>query len=219
VPYLYVRGNHDSTVTAAAVARQRNAVVLENSTSTVNGLTIAGIGDPEFTPDKSEAPPAQDADEPVESPLAGAGEELATTIRGSTKPVDIALVHDPAMAAPLSGTCPVVLAGHRHQREVSMLPAAPGQPPTRLMVEGSTGGAGLRGLEGEEPTPLALSVLYFDENRALKAYDDIRLGGTGQSEVTLERNVIGAEPEPTAGPSASTGTTPSTNPDGAPPSR
>jgi hypothetical protein len=78
-------------------------------------------------------------------------------------------------------------------------------------VEGSTGGAGLRGLEGEEPTPLAMSVLYFDENRTLKAYDDIKVGGTGQSEVTLERKVVGVEPEPNPLTSASVapGVTPS----------
>ena len=39
-------------VTAAAVARQPNAIVLDNTITTVAGLTIAGIGDPRFTPDK-----------------------------------------------------------------------------------------------------------------------------------------------------------------------
>jgi hypothetical protein len=137
--------------------------------------------------------------------------------------VHVALVHDPAMAPPLSGTVPLVLAGHRHQREVTMLPAPgastpPGPadaPPTatRLMVEGSTGGAGLRGLEDEEPTPLALSVLYFDEQQQLKAYDDIELGGTGQSQVTLERKVVGhdeeSEPTPLIGGSPGPSVTPS----------
>ncbi|MCO8272041.1 metallophosphoesterase [Actinoplanes sp. TRM 88003] len=219
VPYIWVRGNHDSASIQTAVARQRNAVVLDNQITTVNGLTIAGIGDPEFTPDKSETPPAENADDPAQSPLLRAGGQLADTIRGSDKPVDIALVHDPAMAPPLSGVVPLVLAGHKHQREVSLLPepapapsASPAPLPsadgdqariaTRLMVEGSTGGAGLRGLEKEEPTPLSLSVLYFDENRQLKAYDDIQLGGTGQSNVEMQRNVVGAE-EPSPSPSAS----------------
>lgn len=52
-PYVFIRGNHDSGRTAAAVARQPNAIVLNNSTTTVAGLTIAGIGDPRFTPDKN----------------------------------------------------------------------------------------------------------------------------------------------------------------------
>ncbi|WP_127497478.1 metallophosphoesterase family protein [Actinoplanes solisilvae] len=218
VPYIWVRGNHDSAAIQAAVARQRNAIVLDNQITTVDGLTIGGIGDPEFTPDKSETP---DADPATESPLLRAGTQLADTIRGSAKPVDIALVHDPAMAPPLSGVVPLVLAGHLHKREVSLLapppapepsasaPSAPPangaqQPPaTRLMVEGSTGGAGLRGLEKDDPTPLSLSVLYFDENRQLKAYDDIQLGGTGQSNVEMQRNVVGAKAEETPSPSGS----------------
>ncbi len=230
VPYIWVRGNHDSTAIQEAVARQSNAIVLDNAITEVEGISIAGIGDPQFTPDKSdtEEPAGADGDAGVPSELERSGQQLADTIRASAKPVDIALVHDPAMAQPLSGVVPLVLSGHLHRRQVSVLPApapAPGpsaspapaasagtaQPPTvtRLMIEGSTGGAGLRGLEKEEPTPLSLSVLYFDENRQLKAYDDIQLGGTGQSNVEMQRNVVGADDEPAPAPttSASSGPT------------
>lgn len=58
------------------------------------------------------------------------------------------------------------------------------------MVQGSTGGAGLRGLEGEKPTPLTMSVLYFDKDKLLQAYDDITVGGTGQAQVNLERHIV-----------------------------
>ena len=224
VPYIYVRGNHDSMAIQAAVARQPNAVVLDNKIITVDGLTIAGIGDPEFTPDKSEDPLPANADEIPASPLLTSGEVLAGTIRGSSTKVDLAMVHDPAMAPPLSGVVPLVLAGHLHHREVTTLPAplvpTPASesptpsptatqplPATSLMVEGSTGGAGLRGLEKEEPTPLSLSVLYFDEKHELKAYDDIQLGGTGESNVTMQRKVVGIEPVPSTDPSAVNGVT------------
>jgi predicted MPP superfamily phosphohydrolase len=225
VPYIYVRGNHDSSAIQSAVAKQKNAVVLDNTVTTVDGLTIAGIGDPEFTPDKSTTEPPED---PATSPLLQSGQQLADTVRANHKRVDFAMVHDPAMAPPLSGVVPLVLAGHLHQRQVSILPApspapspsgsdppsstptpssSPATPaaPTRLMVEGSTGGAGLRGLEKDKPTPLELSVLYFDENHNLKAYDDIQLGGTGQSNVEMQRNVIGADDDvlPSPTPSAS----------------
>jgi predicted MPP superfamily phosphohydrolase len=209
VPYVYIRGNHDSRFTEQAVARQPNAVVLDNTTATVAGLAIAGIGDPRFTPDK-DSTADQDAAGPATAPAeAGAnpavpltlrnGQQLATTVRGAAEPVDIALVHDPVAAGPLAGTCPLVLAGHTHQRTVRMLDQAPGDRPTRLMVQGSTGAAGLRGLEGEEPLPLALSVLYFDEQQTLKAYDDIRVGGTGQAQVTLERKVVDDAATPPGG--------------------
>ncbi len=236
VPYIYVRGNHDSIAIQEAVARQPNARVLDNTTTTVDNLTIAGIGDPEFTPDKSENPPVN-ADDPGFSPLLASGETLATTIRGAKTKVNVALVHDPAMAPPLSGVTPLVLAGHKHKREVSEL-AAPSPAPsssvapspsaqvseapleTRLMVQGSTGGAGLRGLEKEDPTPLTMSVLYFDETQELKAYDDIQLGGTGEQNVTMQRKLVGVdEPEPTTNPSVFNAVTPGITPSSAPPGR
>jgi predicted MPP superfamily phosphohydrolase len=201
VPYVFIRGNHDSAATGAAVGRQSNAIVLDNSITNVAGLTVAGISDPRFTPDKETSPPGSGASKQTVEQVIGAGERLASTIRASKSPVDIALVHDPASAGALSGTCPLVLAGHTHKREVNTLPQVPGQMTTRLLVEGSTGGAGLRGLEHDEPLSLAMSVLYFDkETRALQAYDDIKVGGTGQSQVTLERKVVDDEhPAPAEG--------------------
>lgn len=202
VPYIYIRGNHDSAATADAVARQPNARVLDNTITEVDGLVIAGISDPRFTPDKSADGAAS---------LEGTGESLAATIRTAGRRIDVAMVHDPQAAPPLAGVCPVVLAGHKHKRDVSRLDEEDGKIPpegrTLLMVQGSTGGAGLRGLEDEEPTPLAMSVLYFDDkDKKLQAYDDITLGGTGQSEVTLQRNIVRPDkqaPEPSPSSSSS----------------
>jgi hypothetical protein len=75
---------------------------------------------------------------------------------------------------------------------------------TLLMVEGSTGGAGLRGLESSKPLPLALSILYFDQDRHLSAYDDIQVGGTGLTEVSLQRHL--AQPDSKAAPTPSPAT-------------
>jgi predicted MPP superfamily phosphohydrolase len=191
VTYVFVRGNHDSSRTQTAVAHQHNAIVLDNSEAVVDGLRIAGIGDPRFTPDKSTV----QQDPTLLAGLSYVGRQLAATI-ATGPPVDIALVHDPASAGPLAGVVPLVLAGHLHERQVSALPViGPARSPrTELMVEGSTGGAGLRGLEGPAPLPLQLSVLYFGSDHVLKAYDGITVGGTGLAEVTLERHVIPPAP-------------------------
>jgi hypothetical protein len=66
-----------------------------------------------------------------------------------------------------------------------------------MMVEGSTGGAGLRGLQGETPTPLEMSVLYFDAAHTLQAYDEITVGGTGESNVLLDRHLV-KQPAPSS---------------------
>jgi predicted phosphodiesterase len=197
VPYVFIRGNHDSAATAAAVQRNRNAIVLDNTVRTVEGLTIAGVGDPRFTPDKETSPAGSGASDATKEQVIASGELLAGTIRDHDGPVDIALVHDPASADPLATTTPLVLAGHLHKRETNTLPRPAGvpadAPDTTIMVEGSTGGAGLRGLENQEPLPLEMSVLYFSNtDHKLQAYDDITVGGTGLSEVSLERHLYQA---------------------------
>ncbi|HEY8452074.1 MAG: metallophosphoesterase [Micromonosporaceae bacterium] len=205
VPYVYVRGNHDSAVaTQAAVAEQPNAVVLDNEVVTIKGLTIAGIGDPRFTPDQRTAPFT--GGEPGAQLVVEAGARLAETVTRQLEPVHIAAVHDPRAAAPLDGLVDYVLAGHTHDRTVGPVTPPPedGSPPAErsslLMVQGSTGGAGLRGLQGEHPEPLAMSVLYFDPTGRLVAYDDIAVGGHGLSEVTLQRHVL---PRPNDAPADS----------------
>lgn len=208
VPYVYVRGNHDSPgITQAAVEEQPNAIVLDDSVATVEGLTIAGIGDPRFTPDQRTGPHSDEELAAERQRVVDSGADLAATIQEYGEPVDLALVHDPVAAEPLEGVVPLVLAGHTHDRRVGPIvppeqeqeagedvPLEPGQ--TRMMVQGSTGGAGLRGLQGEHPEPLALSVLYFNEFQQLVAYDDIDVGGHGLSEASVQRHLIDPPPEP-----------------------
>jgi predicted phosphodiesterase len=211
VPYVWIRGNHDSeSVTQVAVAEQPNAVVLDDDVATVAGLTIAGIGDPRFTPDQQTGPHTDEELAAERQRVFDAGAALATTIAESGEPVDLAAVHDPVTAEPLEGLVPLVLAGHTHERLVGPI-EPPDQEPvaeegvpleagqTRLMVQGSTGGAGLRGLQGEHPEPLALSVLYFNGSQQLVAYDDIEVGGHGLSEASVQRRLIDPPPEPPLG--------------------
>jgi predicted phosphodiesterase len=208
VPYVYVRGNHDSeTVTQPAVEAEPNAIVLDDEVETVEGLTIAGIGDPRFTPDQQTGPHTDEELAAMQQRVVDAGSELAATIEQYGEPVNLAAVHDPRAAVPLEGLVPVVLSGHTHDRRVGpILPPEedqeggeeialePGQ--TRMMVQGSTGGAGLRGLQGEHPEPLVMSVLYFNEFQQLVAYDDIEVGGHGLSEASVQRHLIDPPPEP-----------------------
>jgi predicted phosphodiesterase len=211
VPYLYIRGNHYSVNTAEAVASQPNATVLDNSVVTVEGLTFAGIGDPRFTPDKATTATGPDRDL-----VRYTGASLAGRIRVSNAHVDVAMVHDPISADLLAFASPIILAGHTHKREVRRLDGPQGSPTRNrslLMTEGSTGGAGLRGLERANPLSLAMSVLYFDDTKTLQAYDDITVGGTGLSQVSLERHLVAPdEPASKGTPSPSTGASGSPSP-------
>ncbi|MGE5287390.1 MAG: metallophosphoesterase family protein [Micromonosporaceae bacterium] len=179
MPYVFVKGNHDSISTQRAVARQPGAVVLDGKVVTVDGLRIIGAGDPRFTPDLSvQAGSDQSA--------VAMGRTLAAAARRTIPPADIAVVHDPAAAPPLAGTVKLVLAGHLHRRLTQQLPGG-----TLLFVQGSTGGAGLRALQSTPPTPLECAVLYFDRGtHQLQAWDDITLAGLGGAEVQIQRHLV-----------------------------
>jgi predicted MPP superfamily phosphohydrolase len=177
-PYVFVKGNHDSVLTAAAVAEAPNAVVLDGTPVDVAGLRFLGAPDPRFTPDQTTR---GTADEDIRA----ATEDLAGEARRLNRPADVVVFHDPTHAEQFDGTVPLVLAGHAHDRQTVVLDEG-----TRIMVQGSTGGAGLRALEGEEPTPVTLSVLYLDpETRQLVAWDDITLGGLGLTSAEIQRHL------------------------------
>lgn len=177
VPYVWVRGNHDSMQTQRAMARLRNVVVLDGRPRRVAGLTFLGGGDPTFTPDKTTPP----SPERVEQ----AAVELAQQARAHGD-VDVLVLHDPTPAAELDGAAPISLHGHLHYRRVTR-----GAEGTWTMVQGSTGGSGLRALEPEEPAPILLSVLYVDRvTGTLRGYDDIRLGGLGSTSAQIQRHVV-----------------------------
>lgn len=186
VPYVFVRGNHDSGNTQAAVAAEPNAVVLDGSVRQVAGLRLIGMGDPRFTPDLTSTVDNES--------VVRMGERLAREIRGHGQAPDIAVVHDASAAPPLDGEVPLVLAGHAHRRSTEMLDDG-----TRVFIQGSTGGAGLRALETEEPTPIMCSVLYFDSaTYRLQAWDDLTLGGLGEQTATITRHL--AEPAEAGAP-------------------
>jgi Calcineurin-like phosphoesterase len=137
------------------------------------------------------------------------GSRLADVIRGwnashPDQPVAVAAVHEPYATPPLLGTVPLVLAGHFHQRSVRLDASG-----TRIMVEGSTGGAGITSdtmhrVAGGEPVPLDATLLYIARkgSRAgqVVAYDEITVGGFGLASVTIDRTVIRPGSEPLLAP-------------------
>ena len=180
VPYLWVRGNHDSkSVTQAFMAAQPNVVVLDDAAVVeVAGLRWAGTGDPLFTPTKR----VETESEKNAATLRRAGARVARAIDRSDEPVHVALVHEPLMADPLFGEVPLVLDGHVHERRSRFADG------TLELTQGSSGGAGLRTLVGEAPLPLQMSILHFDrDSGALVAVDDVTVGGVGERSVTVER--------------------------------
>ncbi|MEU5304998.1 metallophosphoesterase [Streptomyces noursei] len=181
-PYVWVRGNHDSRTTQRYLAGRRHVTVLDDGRVTqVAGVRIAGVGDPQFTPDRSVVAAGDAAERTAGGRLADA----LRTQRLAGTPVDIALAHNPTAAAEADGLVPLALAGHLHQPVISTLPQG-----TRLMVEGSTGGGGLRAVQDKQPAPVQASVLYLDRTtRRLQAWDEITLGGLGLTRAEVSRHL------------------------------
>jgi predicted MPP superfamily phosphohydrolase len=205
-PYVWVRGNHDSTTTQDYLKKMKNVRVLDDGRAvTVAGLRFAGIGDPQYTPDRT----AERGDRAEE--LAGA--RLASALRDQRNagtPVDVAIAHEPSAARETDGDVPLVLSGHLHHEGMEVMKYG-----TRLRIEGSTGGSGLRAVEGKYPDPIEASVLYFDrDSRRLQAWDEIKLGGLGRTTAEVARHLVdenqpGATPSPTS-PTPSSSDSPTT---------
>ncbi|MEV7130852.1 metallophosphoesterase [Streptomyces sp. NPDC093260] len=204
-PYVWVRGNHDSAATQRYLERMKNVHVLDDGRAvTVAGLRFAGIGDPQFTPDRS-SPVGGDASEQL------AGARLASALRdqrAAGTPVDVAIAHEPMAARETDGTVPLVLCGHLHHEGTEILKFG-----TRLRMEGSTGGGGLRALEGDHPAPIEASLLYFDrDSRRLQAWDEIRLGGLGLTTAEVSRHLPKENLPGATAPATAPGSPPSSAP-------
>jgi predicted MPP superfamily phosphohydrolase len=192
VPYVFVRGNHDSAQIADRVAASRNTVVLDGEMGEVAGLRIFGASHPLFTPAASrELDPANIADT-----LRDAGEALTSRIVVLGSPPDLVAIHDDRMADPWAGLVPLVVSGHFHEGEARTFDG------TLFLRVGSTGGGGLEGLAGSE---LTAEILHFEgQPPGLVAYDVVGLDpDTGN--LTVRRNLtsgliqpVGPSPAPTS---------------------
>lgn len=209
VPYVFVGGNHDGRSAIEAVAEKKNAHVLNNEVIEVEGLRIAGIGDPRFTPDDDASAEGKKAGSIA---VEQAGYQLGATITEydaahPDAPVDIALFHDPTVPGGLEGRVPLVLSGHMHAGNVQLDRDGSG---TDWLTVGSTGGALTSGgtnavLEGGEPVDLSARLLYLDRStHRLLAYDDIAMGGLGLVSVSIQRHTMPTEQAPLTVPSSST---------------
>ncbi len=149
-PYLFVKGNHDSPDVVRAVAANRNARVLDWSSTEVAGIRFFGVGDPTFSPGEGHR---TDVFEKLKDERSVAvGKAIDTQI----PPVDVLLVHDPHLATYALGHVSTVMDGHFHDFRNEVVNG------TRHLTTGTVGAAGPDGLRADAPVPYGAEVLYFD---------------------------------------------------------
>jgi predicted MPP superfamily phosphohydrolase len=205
LPYVFVRGNHDSTAIEDAMRRIPGVIVLDGTARQVGDLFVYGRGHPVFTPDRLAALD----DEEIAEALAAEGMQVSADVSAGEPPAILA-VHDDRMAEAAAGLVPLVLSGHFHA------PSARVVNGTLFLRVGSTGGAGANVFTQEGGVPLSAEILYFDRagTNGLVAYDLIQQSPESGS-LVVERHLVAEEfgpLEPSPSPSPTTPPTPTTEP-------
>ncbi|UDY37335.1 metallophosphoesterase family protein [Dermatobacter hominis] len=167
VPYLWVRGNHDTQATQAANAAE-GAVVLDGTETTVDDLVFFGVGDPTFSPklDKAVVKEGQ-----TKFKQRWSAEVMEPLYAAQPQVPDVVMTHDPAMTDAIEPKPPLRLAGHTHKLQVSA-GTNPDGSPWVLVVNGSTGGAGLRVLDKEQENPMSAVIITVDRESKQALYLD-----------------------------------------------
>ncbi|MCG0276069.1 MAG: metallophosphoesterase family protein [Thermosediminibacteraceae bacterium] len=149
VEYLFIAGNHDSPGIIDSLHKMPGVTVLDGEITEVKGIKVAGWADPSSKGNEINS--------------AGDREilELNLSIRKwltetSVSP-DIIAVHNPKVTNSLTGLVPVILNGHTHRSSIIE------EKGTFMINAGSTGAAGIRGLQSESDIPYSAVLLYLEK--------------------------------------------------------
>ena len=146
VPYVMALGNHDSPAVANHLATIPAVTLLNGEVVEVAGLKILGAPDP--AAQREVMAPA----EPGE--MEAAVIQLEEVLAREGKP-DLLAVHEPGMAMPFVGRVPVILHGHSHTPQIREV------EDSVVIDAGTSGAAGIRGLQGTSEIPYTLVLLHF----------------------------------------------------------
>ena len=171
IPYLFVAGNHDSPEIISAMELIDNVIVINNEIVNVKGFNIMGLHDPiSASSDVLAPPPAATIIEYIQ--------KVETILEQAYTVPDIFVVHHPYIAEEFVGRIPVLLHGHRHRVSITT------QGESVIIDAGTTGAAGIRGLQTRNEVPYSLVLLHFireenetGEKNILRATDVIKVYG------------------------------------------
>jgi len=175
VPYVWVRGNHDSAAFERTMRAIRNVRVLDRAGTTVAGLRVFGVGDPSFTPRRRTTPAVIRANaERVRASLP------AALAQAPTQP-DVVLVHECGMAASsdaanpgVAGVTPLVACGHTHRYAEKTVNG------TTVLHTGTVGAGGLGAFALGGLREFDAQLLFFSStsHELVRYYDVHGSGGT-----------------------------------------
>ncbi|MEW6447513.1 MAG: metallophosphoesterase family protein [Bacillota bacterium] len=152
VPYVLAPGNHDSPEVINSLSLHPKIRILDGRVVNVAGLAVLG------SPDPSAYRPTPTADSPAreEAELQVQADALAEVLDRSERPVHVLMVHDPRLARRFVGRVPLLVCGHTHRVTVE------GDRSSLLLNPGTTGAAGIRGLQSVQEIPYSAVVVHLD---------------------------------------------------------
>jgi len=154
VPYIFVAGNHDSPNTIEMLKAIDNVTVLDGEMINVKGINILGFGDA-----RSKILNIDSSDEDDNL-------KLSTAIREKLPSLDekphILAVHNPDATKELAGLTPIILNGHVHKASLEK------EKGSLIINAGTTGAAGIRGIQSNSDMPYSAILLYFKNNETME---------------------------------------------------
>ena len=157
-PYLFIPGNHDSPDIIKELSSYPQVRVLNDELVEIQGLKFLAWSDPSSLSNEinlSTSEIMQDFQKKM----------LKVWREASPKPHFIA-VHNLQLVTSLIGQVPLIIHGHTHQVGITK------ERGTIIINAGTTGGAGLRGLQAMKEIPYSVILLHFrkDEEQDFSLY-------------------------------------------------
>jgi predicted phosphodiesterase len=146
-PYLFVPGNHDSPEVVEKLSAFPRVRVADDQMVEIAALKILALKDP-LTESKEISFSSQ-------KDLSAYRQKNLQLWKEASPPPDLVAVHNLQYATPLIGKAPLIVHGHTHQAGIVE------QKGTVIINAGSTGGAGLRGLQAVKEIPYSVVLMRF----------------------------------------------------------
>ncbi|MDW7675564.1 MAG: metallophosphoesterase, partial [Bacillota bacterium] len=178
IPFIFIGGNHDSEDTLNAMAQIDNVIILDKEAIEIGGLTLIGFSDPYS---KTNLLTSLGPEEVNENTIM-----IQQVLKAKDILPDMVAVHNHRLGNQLAGIVPVIFHGHDHRVSISEVNNS------IILDAGTSGAAGIRGLQTVNETPYSVLMLYFkvtEEEKSLTAVDVFKVYNL-RSGFILERNIL-----------------------------
>lgn len=179
VPYIFIAGNHDSPAIIQKISQFPQVQVVSEGIIHIKGLKILGLNDPASLTNNITSP-EQETINLYQQKLLNLWEN------NKDNPPHILAIHNYRIGKVLAGKVPIIVHGHDHQFKIY-------NDDTTLVIDaGTTGAAGIRGLQATKEIPYTVALLHFQSINGeykLSAVDSIKIFNL-QSGFILERKIL-----------------------------